>query len=259
MDEPNVHIHVGRVIFLQDRWVIQTLRSHVKNVAWLAQIWDNGRAFQGFLPDLERTRQKVVEAARIHDMAKPARFHLEYRQDYHRKWKWEYSFRGHRFNVFHEDTYVEMLAQLHHTYSVADITQHMARLKLNRATEAIAENLPLDLYTLEMCDQIEATFARAVLGSDDPEERVFMDFQFRPRAEAEYELEPFAFRKAPPVQFTVEYVKLSPPKEERLMVETALNDDKRRAALREMEKWLVDALQTALLQHKEVRLWPWTK
>jgi hypothetical protein len=259
MDEPSVRIHVGRVIFLQERWVVQTLRSHVENVAELVQVWDNGRAFQGLLPNMKRTRHWVIEAARIHDMAKPAHFRLRYKQDLHRKWKWEYSFSGHRFSVFHDDTYVQMLAQLHHTYSVADITQHMARLKLNPATASVAGNLPLDLYTLEMCDQIEATFARAALGSDDPEERVFMDFQFRPRAVAEYELEPFAFSQEPPVKFDVEYIELSPPSEKRQAVEAAPSDDKRRTALREMEMWLVRAMQTASLRYKEVRLWPWTR
>jgi CRISPR-associated endonuclease/helicase Cas3 len=250
---------VGRVIFRPQTWIVQTLDSHVGNVARLAEAWDNCRAFQGNIPDLERTRQQVIEAARIHDMAKPARFRLVYKLDpFHRKWKWEYSFSGHRFNAFHDDTYVQMLAQLHHEYSVAGIAQHMARLKLNEATESIAENLPLDLYTLEMCDQIEATVARAALGSEDPEERVFMDFQFRTRAEAEYELEPFAFSKTP-VEFTVEYVELPPSQDKRQAVETAADDNKRRVALREVKDWLLEELQTVLLQHKEVRLWPWMK
>jgi hypothetical protein len=258
MDESTVRINVGRVIFLSERWLVQTLRSHVENVARLAETWDNSRAFQGNLPDLKRTHQHVIEAARIHDMAKPAHFRLKYKQDRRRKWKWEYSFSGHRFNAFHDDTYVQMLAQLHHTYSVTDVTQQMARLKLEKATETIAENFPLDLYTLEMCDQIEATFARATLGSDDPEERVFMDFQFRRRAEADYELEPFAFRQVPPVKFTVEYVELHTPSDKRQAVETAVNNDERRTALRDIERWLMDALQTAPLQYTEVRLWPWT-
>lgn len=259
MGDSTARVNAGRVIFLQTYWIIQTLRNHVGNVARLAKVWDNNRAFQGNTPNLERTREYVIAAARIHDMAKPSHFHLNYKQDrVHHQWKWEYSFSGHRFNAFHDNIYVQTLAQLHHEYSVTAITQHMARLKLDKATETIAENLPLDLYTLEMCDQIEATFARAVLGSDDPEERVFMDFQFRARAEAEYELEPFAFGQAPPVKLDVEYAKLVPPQNKQRAVETA-PDDKRRAALREVEKWLVDALQTAPLQCKEVTLWPWTK
>jgi hypothetical protein len=215
-------------------------------------------AFQGDLPDLGRTQQQVIEAARIHDMAKPSHFRLVYKQDRHRKWKWEYSFSGHRFNAFNDDVYVQTLAQLHHEYSVTAITQHTARLRLNKATQNIAENLPLDLYTLEMCDQIEATFARAVLGSDDPEARVFMDFQLRVRAETGYELEPFPFHKAP-VKFKVEYAELTPPRDKCLAVEKTKDDSKRRAALREMGKWLIEELQTASLQHKEVTLWPWMK
>lgn len=259
MDESKTRVDVGRVIFRQDCWVVQTLRSHVENVARLAEMWDSRRAFQGVLPDLERTRKQVVQAALIHDMAKPAHFHLEYKLNRWRKWEWSYSFRGHRFNAFHDDAYVQVLAQLHHTYSVDDIARHIAWLKLDKATATIAENLPLDLYTLEMCDQIEATFASAVLGSHDPEERVFMDFQFRQQAEAEYALDPFAFAPDPPITFSIEYVELTPPAEARRAVEGAPDDDRRKKPLREMEKWLLGAIQTAPSQYREVSLWPWTQ
>jgi len=257
MGELTSRVNVGRVIFLPEWWIVQTLDSHVDNVAQLAEAWDNRLAFKGNIPDLGHTHHQVVKAARIHDMAKPAHFRLDYKQGpVHRKWKWEYSFSGHRFNAFDDDVYVQILAQLHHEYSVTAITKHMAQLKLNKATEAIAKNLPLDLYALEMCDQIEATLARAALGSDDPEERVFMDFQLRTRAETEYELEPFPFHKEP-VEFTVKYAELTPPQDKRQAVETATNDDKRRAALREIGDWLLKELQIAPLQQKEIRLWPW--
>jgi hypothetical protein len=256
MSETMTRVDAGRVIFGLDSWIVQTLRSHVDNVARLAELWDNSRAFQGVLPDkLAHTRQQVIEAARIHDMAKPSKFQLEYKSGSRNKGGWVYSFSGHRFNAFHDDVYVQMLARLHHTYSVDDITKHMAQLKLNTTTKAIAENLPLDLYALEMCDQIEATCARAALGSDNPEERVFMDFQFRLRAKAEYELEPFAFSQTP-AEFVVEYAELVPPQDKKLAVETA-DENKRQAALREIRDWLVQALQTAPLQYRKVRLWPW--
>lgn len=259
MRETTTRVDVGRIIFQQDHWLVQTLRSHVGNVALLAEAWDNCRAFRGNLPDLTRTHSQVIQSARIHDMAKPSHFRLEYKQDrFHHKGKWEYSFSGHRFNAFDDDPYVQMLAQLHHEYSVSAITKHMAKLKLNKATGGIAENLPLDLYTLEMCDQIEATFARAVLSSDDPEERVFMDFQFRAHAEAEYELEPFAFQTAP-IGFVVEYAALLPSHDRLQAVETETDEKKQRPVLRDIQGWLVDALQTSPLQYKEVKLWPWTK
>ena len=258
MDEPKKRVDIGRIIFFPERWVIQTLQSHVDNVAELARAWDTGLAFRGNIPDMQPTRDKVIAAARIHDMAKPSHFRLQYKQDPIRhQWRWEYSFSGHRFNAFHDDSYTEMLAQLHHEYSVAGITQHVARLRLDQATAAIAENLPLDLYTLEMCDQIEATLACAVMGSNTPEERVFMDFQFRVRVQAEYEIEPFAFNRSP-VVFTVEYAELSPPHDSVRRVENA-PDDKRRAALFAVEAWLVSVLQTAPRKHQEVKLWPWMR
>ncbi len=259
MDNSTRRRNVGRIIFLSQRWIVQTLNSHVSNVAQLAKAWDNRRAFQGSIPDLEHTHQRVVEAARIHDMAKPMRFRLVYQQDrFSHKWNWEYSFSGHRFNAFHDDVYVQMLAQLHHEYSVAGITKGMAQLRLDESTKDIAPNLALDLYTLEMCDQIEATFARAALGSEDPEERVFMDFQFQPRAgTTEYDLDPFPFDAKTSVAFSVEYVELVPHPDKREAVETATSDGQRRAALRTMQGWLVVELQTAPLQCKEVRLWPW--
>lgn len=259
MGETTTRVDVGRIIFRQDRWFVQTLRSHVGNVALLAEAWDTSRAFQGNLPDLTHTRAQLIKSARIHDMAKPSHFRLEYKQDhFHHKDEWEYSFSGHRFNAFDDDPYVQMLAQLHHEYSVSAITKHMAKLKLNKATVGIAENFPLDLYTLEMCDQIEATFARAVLSSKDPEERVFMDFQFRAHAEAEYELEPFAFQAAP-IGFVVEYAELLPPHDKLQTIEAEVDEKKRRPGLRDIQDWLMDALQTAPLQHKEVKLWPWTR
>ncbi len=246
-------IDAGRVIFLSDKWIVQTLESHVANVARLAELWSNDKAFQGSVPDLARTRAQVIRAAQIHDMGKPNRFRLEYKPQHD---KWEYSFAGHRFDAFDDDAYAQMLAQLHHIFSVEDITKHMAQLKLKDETKAIAENLPLDLYALEMCDQIEATVARAALGSEDPEERVFMDFQFRARTVGEYEIEPFAFSVSP-LRMTVEYVELIPPQDKRLGVERTSDDGRRRAALRDIQKWLVAELQSAPAQHKEVVLWPW--
>ena len=69
---------------------------------------------------------------------------------------------------------------MHHEYSVAGITSAIAQLRNDPETAFYAENFGLDLYTLEMADQIEATVARAAVGSETPEERVFMDFVFDP-------------------------------------------------------------------------------
>jgi hypothetical protein len=256
-------IEVGRVIFREDSWLVQTLANHVGNVTQLTTLWDNRRAFQGSIPDLGRTRSLVKQAAEIHDMAKPAKFQLRYEQDkFNKKWRWSYSFAGHRFEAFHANPYVQALAQLHHEYSVAGITKNIARLKLDPATADIAENLPLDLYALEMCDQIEATLTCAVLEDIDPEARVFMDFQFNPKPVAEhtYQLEPFLFAEAP-VHLKIEYVQLEAPFNLRETVEDAGDEDSRRIALREIQNWLLNQLHTEtppFIQYKEVTLCPWT-
>lgn len=258
-------IKVGRIIFLHNPpnlWRIQTLRSHTDNVAYLTELWDNNRAFQGCPYDLTQTRQKVIQAARIHDMAKPAKFRIGYQCDrVTQKWDWNYSFAGHRFGVFHPDPYVETLAQLHHTYSVGDITQNIARLKLNPTTREFADHLPLDLYTLEMCDQIEATLACSALDDIDPEARVFMDFQFNPEpiAPLTYQIDPFVF-DGEAVYLPIEYVELNPPADLQAAVKNALDDDKRREALKIIQKWLLDQLHATTpppVQVKEVTLCPW--
>jgi hypothetical protein len=195
-------------------------------------------------------------------MAKPSHFRLKYEQNKFRsnKWGWVYSFSGHRFNAFDDDPYVQVLAQLHHEYSVEGITKNMARLRLtgDAHTMTVAENLPLDLYALEMCDQIEATLARSVLEHERPEERVFMDFQIRVSQDGvnTFEIEPFSFLQEP-VQLEVEYAEIIPPAQKIEAVKIA-NDNNRRAILREIENWLIETLQTQSLQYQEVTLWPWS-
>jgi CRISPR-associated endonuclease/helicase Cas3 len=259
-------IEVGRVIFPKDTpnlWRIQTLKSHVDNVTRLTELWDNDRAFQGCPYDLGQTRQKVIQAAKIHDMAKPVKFRLRYQQDrVTHKWGWTYSFAGHRFEAFDPDPYVQTLAQLHHTYSVADITKNMARFKLDDATTKLAEFLPLDLYALEMCDQIEATLACTALDDTDPEARVFMDFQFNPIpiADLTYQIEPFVFTEQP-VRLPIEYLEVTPPPDKRQAIENAKDEDKRRELLRDMQRWLLAELHGSTpppTQIKEVILCPWT-
>lgn len=256
-------IDVGRISFQEDRWLVQPLANHVENVIKLTQWWDNNCAFLGNLPNLSETRERVIQAAKIHDMAKPGKFRLGYEQNrFTKKWAWTYSFARHRFEAFHIDPYVQALAQLHHEYSVAGIMKNVAQLKLQSATKGFAGNLPLDLYALEMCDQIEATVACAILGDEDPEARVFMDFQFNPKpiADLTYQLDPFVFSQEP-IWFGLEYIELAPPFELRQAVEQAKDDDNRQAALRDIQDWLLQQLHDSPpppVQRKEVTLRAWT-
>ncbi len=253
---------VGRVVFHPDRtWTVLTLDCHVNNVVRLVEAWDWQSAFPGADADrLGLSHNYVVTAAQIHDMAKPSHFRLKYESTKRSPAKWEYSFSGHRFGVEHDHPYVEQLGLLHHEYSVDGITRAIAQLRNEPAISAYADNFAIDLYTLEMADQIEATVARAAVGSESPEERVFMDFVFEPLANSEckYRIEPFPFVEAP-VRLQIEFAVLQPPHEQLTAIETAKLQEQRRPLLRSLQEWLLEALQIAPIETREITLWPWTR
>jgi hypothetical protein len=251
---------VGRVIFAQGKseWIVLTLSSHVDNVVRLVEMWDPMKAYLNpETLELNATRSSLIRAARIHDSAKPAKFRLRYNRHPFRPgvWQWEYSFAGHRFEVFDDDLYAQTLARLHHEYSVEGITTAVAKLRVEGVPHA--ENLPLDLYTLEMCDQIEATVACAAVGSEAPEERVFMDFAFGSLSgqAAAYTLEPFPFQEMR-VCLTVEYAELKPPTSLINTVEQATSDGPRHRGLQELQDWLLKEFRQSALQIQEVTLCP---
>lgn len=250
---------VGRVVFNSDQnWVVLTLKCHVDNVTKLVEVWDSEQAYLTNVPQtLSQSHALTIEAARVHDMGKPSHFRLTYEGFRNGPPQWGYSFAGHRFVVIHENRYVELLGRLHHEYSVEGINRAIAELRNHSELARFSAHLALDLYTLEMADQIEATVARAVVGAEDPEERVFMDFAFtsKDKDNAEYHIDPFPFYKNP-VRLAIEYAQLSPPSNLVTTVQTA-NPDKRSAPLRNLQDWLENALQSASLQTKEIHLWPW--
>lgn len=250
---------VGRVIFGRGaegdvEWITLTLACHVNNVAHLVELWDANRAYlnTGSL-DLDASRLLLIRAAQIHDSAKPVKFQLRYRErPFHPGvWQWEYSFAGHRFEIFDDDLYVQTLARLHHEYSVEGVTQAIAELRAMGM--AYADNLPLDLYTLEMCDQIEATVARSALGGE-PEARVFMDFHIEKLGPARFGIDPFPF-DCQEVQLSVEYARIHPPFELVKQAETG-NDSEHRQTMQELANWLVGALQDESLELMRVTLCP---
>jgi hypothetical protein len=253
---------VGRVVFHQDKtWTVLTLACHVNNVVRLVEVWDWQNAFPGASAGkLALSRDHVVTAAQIHDMAKPSHFRLRYEGAKFSAAKWEYSFSGHRFGVEHDHPYVKLLGLLHHEYSVDGITRAIAQLRNEPEVTAYADNFALDLYTLEMADQIEATVARAAVGSESPEERVFMDFVFEPliSSDCRYRIDPFPFVKVP-VSLQIEYAVLHPPSDQVTAVEQAKSQESRKPLLTALQVWLLDALQTASLETQEITLWPWTR
>jgi hypothetical protein len=108
-----------------------------------------------------------------------------------------------------------------------------------------------------MADQIEATVARATVGSEDPEERVFMDFSFTTKdgSDSAFLIAPFPFQ-GELVRLAIEYALLAPPSDMLVAVRSA-KPDERTIPLRKTQTWLEDTLQRASFMTKEIQLWPW--
>ncbi len=153
------------------------LQNHLDNVAKLASLWDFNAAFGSDQcpKETRETRSWLVEAARRHDEGKIRRFHIQIDEKSNRC---AYSFSGHRFEVTDERLYVQWLIRLHHGFSVNDVTEAQARLRQSGDGILVesADRFPLDLYALEMCDQIEAEAASRAFGNVGPP-RAFMEFE----------------------------------------------------------------------------------
>ncbi len=162
------------------------LKNHVDHVTELTQTWDNARAYGDVAMrlGLDRTKNRLVRAARRHDEGKPQTFRLSTQYDGRTKRRiLAYSFRGHRFLVIDDDPYVDWLIRLHHEYDVATITEAQADLRRRFPSdgegEMLARCFPYDLYTLEMCDQIDAEASTCALSPDTNDrdrERAFMEY-----------------------------------------------------------------------------------
>ncbi len=212
-------IDVARVFFcyeeggdprLPSKILLQRLGNHTDNVAKLVQLWQREAPDTDLVlhPD---TEQKVVVAARLHDIGKPRRFHIQAKTCKQKKNGreteifdgYEYSFSGHRFLAEHEDLYVQELAQGHHTYTVQDINEAIVRL---RQSGYPTSRFARDLYILEMCDQIEAEIAvRTLEGAT--EGRTFMEFTVIPGNPLTYHLDPYPFIREK-IDLTLEYYEL---------------------------------------------------
>lgn len=240
---------VSRVIF-GPQWLVITLYGHTQNVTRLAEVWDNEGAYLSPRErNLTETHDKLRRAAYIHDMGKPTRFGLWYRgRPFHSEvMGWDYTFAYHYLEVFDDDPYVQTLARLHHTYSIDDIVRTIARLQDYGVPHAA--NLPFDLYALQMCDQIEATLAQALLRGTD-ERQVMLDFHIEASDSHHFRLDPFPFSVGEMV-LPIEYAVLSPPPEWIRQV-AEYNGRKRRQQLEALRGWVIEALQRAPLQREEV-------
>ncbi|MCQ3938584.1 MAG: hypothetical protein DPW18_16280 [Chloroflexi bacterium] len=201
---------IGRIYFKPNdkptKAEIIPLETHVGNVQKLVEAWDHSLAYK--LPagcDLSLTRTQLIEAARRHDEAKPATFKVTFNGN-----KFGYSFAGHRFKVQCDDLYIDALIKMHHEFSVNGVTEWQARIR-RELGEVYAANFPLDLYALEMCDQVAAEVeCYAMEGYSD--DRAFMELHSHKRDDGMIEIEPFPFSPSP-LSLTVLYTEFDIPSE----------------------------------------------
>jgi hypothetical protein len=87
-----------------------------------------------------------------------------------------------------------------------------------------------------------------------------LDFVFEPLASSEYQyrIEPFPFVVIP-VRLQIEYAVLQPLREQVVEIEQAKSQEQRKPMLRALQDWLLDTLQTAPLETREITLWSWTR
>ncbi len=195
----------GRVFFpdspnaIPNEVRLQPLGDHVGNVIRLVRLW-NWEA-EGLSYDRENAAKRVEESAKIHDSGKPQKFAIQSNIGAGGKFKeYIYSFRGHRFLADSKDIWAKTLAIGHHDFSVADICRDAYTLKKDPQYAEILAKEPLayaiELYILEMCDQIEAELACRVMDdSHQGESRTFMDYTIS-KSETEpnvYHIDPWAF------------------------------------------------------------------
>ena len=259
MAEKNEAVDIGRVFFeptvgpnLRHVTVLK-LESHVGNVVQLVQRFDP----QHFKVDCSKTRDWLIRAAQKHDDAKPITFRVFYRDTKQGGEKClAYSFAGHRFRVFDDNRYVELLIRLHHEFSVEGIAKAVAELKTqhNGKYAKFADNFPIDLYTLEMCDQIEAEVETyAFTGNVQP--RVFMDFHSRMRTDSKIEIEPFdPFVTTSDIVLPMRYYEWAIDCKERKEIATDLQMENPSRRLQKLKEILENPPKSAECQHKEMIL-----
>ncbi|MGB3508701.1 MAG: CRISPR-associated helicase Cas3' [Microcoleaceae cyanobacterium] len=200
----------GRVFFLDksnsipDKIYFQPLGNHVANVRRLVKLWDIEDFPGNNEEDKLKSKARVDEAARIHDIGKPYRFKLEVKKTKQGKFKeYIYSFKGHRFLAESSNEWAKMLAIGHHDFSVNDICRDSYKLKKNSSDyqDILTQDslaYARELYILEMCDQIEAELACRIIGNDEQaESRAFMDFTTTKLDDdnLNYSIDPWPFEK----------------------------------------------------------------
>lgn len=246
-------VEIGRVFFYPEKdkrtlnkLTVVTLECHSKNVEKLVDKW----GLKGDVQDISATSELLKEAARKHDNGKPQKFKLKY--DLLQE-SFIYSFAGHRFAVYEEHPYVNQLIRLHHEFSVDSITQAKSVLNRSKYSE-FADNFQFDLYTLEMCDQIEAeTASYRFTGNAEP--RVFMEFSGERLNENTVAIYPYPFKENP-ITLTFDYCEVYLDKPYCITEDISQNKKKPFGTLEltKLSKKLKEKLKNCKVRHKEVQL-----
>ena len=263
MVEKNEVVDIGRIFFQPmvgpnlKKVTVLRLESHVGNVVQLVERFDPKHFKVDSEVDCSKTREWLIRAAQKHDNAKPNTFRVTYRS-----WKGKgkkslgYSFAGHRFRVFDDNRYVELLIRLHHEFSVEGIAKAVAELKTQHDGKyaEFANNFPIDLYTLEMCDQIEAEVETYAF-TCEPQPRVFMDFHSRMRTDGKIEIEPFdPFVTDSDIVLPMRYYEWEIDPKEHKEIATDLKMENPSRQLQKLKEMLENAPKYAECQHKEMVL-----
>ena len=265
---------VGRVFFHYDsndkrvpqRILLQTLDNHVSNVERLARLWQHKTPETQYeVPETDivldpKTEEKVFCAARLHDIGKPERFSIRAKSGRNNRFEgYEYSFSGHRFLAESDDPYVQELAQGHHTYTTTDINDAIARLRRERE-RCNANRFAIDLYILEMCDQIEAEIAVRRLGPEgEAQGRTFMEFTIS-EDKGPYAIDPFPFVEEL-IELRLEYYEFRPNASQRAEL-LKCNESQAEDLARLMHRFIFEAFDgpTKLpIEHTTVQIEPLLK
>ena len=252
-------VKVGRVFFTPDSGAdveavtVLTLESHVGNVVDLV------KKFQGdFYPTFKQggvtNRDLLIRAAQKQDDAKPETFRVTYRGWKDNDYKsLGHSFAGHRFRVSDDNRSVELLIRLHHEFSVEEVVKAQAELGAHKEfSKAEVKNFPIDLYILEMCDQVEAELETYAF-TCDAQPRVFMDFHSRIRGDGKIEISPYPFG-CEEMPLSLSYYEFDVPEESRCQIAKALAGHKPEEGQRLLREIIVKAHTYTDCQQKEMIL-----
>lgn len=211
---------------------LQPLGNHVGNVVKLVRLWN--WESERFAYDRENVLKRVKTSAEIHDLGKPQKFAIQSNTNKFKEYI--YSFRGHRFLADSKDLWAKTLAIGHHDFSVHDICRDAYTLKKDPQYAEILAREPLayaiELYILEMCDQIEAELACRVLDdAHQGESRTFMDYTLA-KSDTEqdvYYIDSWAFApelEQDGIELTFQYWSMQPSEEDKKLLQECIDKQK---------------------------------